>query len=111
MLPTHDASLDVFASSSLVQFAAFLLIGAVVGWLLNDPLHGGACCPPIAIIGVCGAWIGGEAAVLIGRVDRGGWNEFAAAVIGAMALAWFWRRHHAPVSPLDRDIAARPPHA
>lgn len=111
MLPIPDAAIGLSASSSLFQFAAFLLMGALVGWLLNDPLHGGPCCAPLAIVGVCGAWIGGEFAVLFGRAARGGWNDFAAAFLGAAALAYVWRRRHAPETHFDQDIAARGPHA
>jgi uncharacterized membrane protein YeaQ/YmgE (transglycosylase-associated protein family) len=111
MLPISDAAIGLSASSSLFQFAAFLLMGALVGWLLNDPLHGGACCAPLAIVAVCGAWFGGEFAVLFGRADRGSLNDFAAAFVGAAALAFLWRRRHAPENRFDTDIAARGPRA
>ena len=111
MLAITDAALSVSTSSSPVQFLAFLLMGALVGWLFNDPLHGGACHGTLAVVGVGGAWIGGEVACLLGRVDRGGWDDFAAAFFGAAALAYLWRRHHAPVNSFDQDVAAQERHA
>jgi uncharacterized membrane protein YeaQ/YmgE (transglycosylase-associated protein family) len=111
MLAITDAAFGVSSSSSPVQFAVFLLMGALVGWLFNDPLHGAPCCLALAIVGVCGAWIGGEIACLLGRVDRGGWDDFIAALVGAAALAYLWRRHHPPEMTFDEDIAARRSHA
>lgn len=111
MLAITDAAFGVSASSAPIQFAAFLLMGGLVGWLFNDPRHGGACHATLAVVGVGGAWIGGEVACLLGRVDRGGWNDFAAALFGAAALAYLWRRHHAPEPATDVQIAMRPPHA
>jgi uncharacterized membrane protein YeaQ/YmgE (transglycosylase-associated protein family) len=111
MLAITNAAFGVSSSSSLVQFIAFLLMGAFVGWLFNDPRHGAPCCLALAIVGVCGAWLGGEIACLLGRVDRGGWDDFAAAMAGAAALAYLWRRHHPPEIALDGDIAARRSHA
>lgn len=111
MLAITDAALGVSASSSPIQFMAFLLMGAFVGWLFNDPLHGGACHATLAVVGVGGAWIGGEIACLLGRVDRGGMDDFAAAFLGAAALAYLWRRHHAPELAVDPHIAIHRPRA
>jgi uncharacterized membrane protein YeaQ/YmgE (transglycosylase-associated protein family) len=111
MLAITDAAFGVSSSSSLVQFVVFLLMGALVGWLFNDPLHGAPCCLGLAIIGVCGAWIGGEIACLLGRVERGGWDQFSSAMIGAAALAYLWRRHHPPETTFNGDIAAPGSHA
>lgn len=91
------------ATASLVQFAAFLLMGAAAGWLLARSHERKKWSAPLAMIGVCGAWMGAELACLFGQVDRGGAEQFLAALIGAGGLAYAWRRYHPnDVSELER---------
>jgi len=89
-----NAALGAAAGSSFFQFAAFLMIGAAVGWLMVRPRRLHECSASLPMIGVCGAWLGAEMACLIGQAQRGGGGMFLAALIGALGLAWFWRRHH-----------------
>ncbi|WP_363348394.1 hypothetical protein [Methylocystis echinoides] len=102
-----DAALGASASSPHVQFAAFVLIGLAVGWVLvcARPLRLRALSPAVAIMGVCGAWLGSEAACLLGQVPRGGGVALAGGLIGAAALCYAWRRRH-PERPDGPDHIA-----
>ncbi len=100
-----DAALGASASSLHVQFAAFLIMGLAAGWLLGQPRRWGVWSPTLAIMGVCGAWLGAEVACLIGQAARGGATEFAAASLGAAGLAYAWRRRHPPSSDRKDHIA------
>lgn len=100
-----DAALGASASSLHVQFAAFVIMGLAVGWGLGQSGRWGGWSPTLAIMGVCGAWLGAEMACLIGQATRGGATEFAAAFLGAAALAYAWRRRHPPLSERPDHIA------
>lgn len=69
-------------------------MGLAIGWLLGAPRRAGHWSPALAIMGVCGAWLGAETACLIGQAARGSATEFVAALLGAAALAYAWRRRH-----------------
>lgn len=88
------AALGASVASSLLQFVAFVFLGASAGWLMTRPRRLRDCSASLPMIGVCGAWLGAEVACLFGQAQRGGGEMFAAALIGALGLAWLWRRHH-----------------
>lgn len=105
------AALGVPASSPYVQFAAFLMMGLAVSWLFEQPRGLSSWSPSLAMIGVCGAWLGAEFAYLIGQAERGGEEQFLAALIGAAALAHAWRRFHPRSSDDGHDVAIQRSHA
>ncbi len=100
-----DAALGAPASSPHVQFAAFLFMGLAVGWALGQSRRWAGWSPTLAIMGVCGAWLGAETTCLIGQATRGSASEFVGAFLGAAALAYAWRRRHPP-SPNPPDEIA-----
>lgn len=106
-----DPAFGVSASSSLVQFLGFLFIGMAAGWALSLPARRSAVAAPLAIIGVCGAWFGAEAAHLFGQASSGDASEYTAAMVGAAALAYAWRRFHPPTPERGRGVAIHEPHA
>lgn len=100
-----SAALRAMASSPYAQFVAFLIMGLAVGWLLCGPGWARTWSATLAIMGVCGAWLGAEIACLIGQADRGSASEFVAALLGAGALVIAWRRRH-PHRPDGSDHIA-----
>ncbi|MDJ0447990.1 hypothetical protein [Methylocystis sp. JR02] len=103
---------EAFSASALfpcVQFVSFLAIGAMVGWLLARPRRRAGWSSSLSMIGVCGAWMGAEFAHLFRQAEHGSADELAAAAIGALWLAYAWRRLH-PVEAGD-DIAIHQSHA
>lgn len=100
-----EAVAGASATSLNVQFVAYLLIGMCVGWLLTRPCRWNSWCTSLALVGVCGAWLGAEVAHLFGQAESGSAHQFVAALIGAGALAYFWRRLHP--RPDEGDVAIR----
>lgn len=81
----------------------------MVGWLLARPRGRAGWSSSLSMIGVCGAWMGAEFAHLFRQAEHGSADELAAAAIGALWLAYAWRRLH-PVEAGD-DIAIHQSHA
>ena len=103
-----DAAIGASASYNL-QFLAYLLMGLLVGWVLTQPRKWGPAFTSLALVGVCGAWLGAEFAHLFGQAERGGSGQFSAAIIGSVAFAYTWRRLHR--SRRGPDVAMGPPQA
>jgi uncharacterized membrane protein YeaQ/YmgE (transglycosylase-associated protein family) len=101
------AALGASASSLHVQFAAFLVIGVAVSWLLGRMHPRTGLSPALAIMGVGGAWLGAEVSCLFGQAQRGGAVALAAGLLGALALACAWRRYHPEGAEGSRHIAVR----
>lgn len=102
---------DATASSAPMQFLAFLVIGFAVGGFFAWPRRWSSASTPLAVIAVCGAWLGGEFACLFGEAEKGGLNQFVVALMGAGALAYAWRRFHPPSRDEATDIAMPGSHA
>ncbi|KAF2992144.1 hypothetical protein MJC1_00516 [Methylocystis sp. MJC1] len=109
MWATFDEAFSASALFACVQFITFLAIGAMVGWLLSRPRRWASWSSALSMIGVCGAWTGAEFAHLIGQAEHGSADELAAAAIGALGLAYAWRRLHP--SETGEDIAIHQSHA
>lgn len=90
-----DATFGANGSAHL-QFLVFVMLGMSVGWMLARPCGWSCWAATLLIIGVSGAWLGAQAACLIGQVDRGGAVQFAASVVGAGVLTYAWRWLHPP---------------
>ncbi len=99
------AALGASASSLHVQFAAFVIMGLAVGGALGRARSHWAWSPALAIMGVCGAWLGAEVYCLFGQAERGSGSEFVAAFLGALWLAYVWRRYHPEAQDERTDIA------
>ncbi|WP_457796699.1 hypothetical protein [Methylocystis sp. S23] len=111
MTATIDAALGASQYASFVHFLAFLIIGVIVGGLLAQPREICAWTFSLAMMGVCGAWLGAEFAHLFGQVESGGANQLIAASVGAWALVYVWRRMRRPAPSPDAGVAIQPPHA
>jgi uncharacterized membrane protein YeaQ/YmgE (transglycosylase-associated protein family) len=99
------------ALSALVEFLVYVVMGVSAGWLLARPRRMNPWFTSLALVGVCGAWLGAEIAHLFGQAPRGGSEQFVAALIGAGALAYAWRKWH-PRPPSDGvDVAIHRRHA
>jgi hypothetical protein len=98
-----DAALGANGSVHL-QFLIFAILGMSVAWILARPCVWGSWLTTLLVIGVSGAWLGGEAACLIGQADRGGAAQVGAAMAGAGLLAYAWRWLH-PRPQAAGDIA------
>ncbi|RDK05012.1 GlsB/YeaQ/YmgE family stress response membrane protein [Cupriavidus lacunae] len=74
-------------------FIAWLVIGAVAGWLAGVLVKGGGFGLVVDIIvGIVGAFIGGWLAGLLGMSLGGGWvGSIITAVIGAVILLFVIR--------------------
>ena len=88
-----DAVFGVNGSAHL-QFLVYVFLGMSVGWALSRPCAWSCWLTTVLMIGVSGAWLGAEAACLIGQADRGGLVQLAAAATGAGALVYAWRWLH-----------------
>lgn len=89
-----DAALGASAVTSLVRFATFLILGVGTGWVLAGRARWRRWPGALAVMGVCGAWMGAEAACLFGQAEMGSQTALLAAILGAVGLACAWRRHH-----------------
>lgn len=92
--------------SAHLQFLVFVFLGVSVGWILARPSGWSCWRTTLLVVGVSGAWLGGEFACLIGQAPRGGPGQVLSAMAGAAALAYAWRWLHP-----RPDIAADPPRA
>jgi uncharacterized membrane protein YeaQ/YmgE (transglycosylase-associated protein family) len=101
-----DTALSASAVTSLAYFLAFLILGGAVGWLMAGPARRRHWSASLAIVGVCGAWMGAEFACLFGQAQMGSEQTMVAAVAGAVGLAYAWRRHHPEPSPGDERRVA-----
>jgi uncharacterized membrane protein YeaQ/YmgE (transglycosylase-associated protein family) len=80
-----------------LQFIVYLLVGLAVAGVLAWPARGddrSTRFRVLGVLGVCGAWFGAEAAHLFGQVPQGGAPHFLSALVGALGLAYLWRRWH-----------------
>lgn len=100
-----DSALGASALSCIVRFLVFLILGGAVGWLLAGPVRWRHWPSSLAIVGVCGAWMGAEFAHLFGQAEMGSEQTLVAAVAGSVALAYAWRRHHPEAPGKDRRVA------
>ncbi|QGM98784.1 hypothetical protein [Methylocystis parvus] len=100
------------AYGAFFLFPFLMIIGAAIGCALARPLRLCAWTTSLAMMGVCGAWMGAEVAYLFGRVEIGGVHQFLAAVVGAGLFAYVWRRAHQPVAvDPDSGVALHEPPA
>jgi hypothetical protein len=98
--------------ASCIEFAVLLGIGLAAGWLFARPRKWSSHFGSLAVVSVCGAWMGAEFAHLFGRVDWDGAEGLASATLGAVALAYAWRRlHPPPESDAGEGVAIHQPHA
>jgi uncharacterized membrane protein YfcA len=95
-----DSALGASALSCVVRFLVFVILGGVVGWLLAGPIRWRHWPASLAVIGICGAWLGAEFAHLFGQAEMGSEQTLLAALLGSVGLAYVWRRHH-PEPPDD----------
>ncbi|MGJ0505706.1 MAG: hypothetical protein ACR652_00955 [Methylocystis sp.] len=93
-----DAAQGAPVVSCVVQFFVFLALGGAVGWVFSGVRLWRAWSASLAIVGVCGAWMGAEFARLFGQAQSGSQPTLVAAVIGALGLGYAWRRHHPQTS-------------
>lgn len=100
-----DSALGVSALTSLAYFLSFLILGGAVGWLMAGPARRRHWPASLAIVGVCGAWMGAEFTCLLGQAQMGSQQTMVAAVAGAVGLAYAWRRYHPEPSGDDRRVA------
>ncbi|MEP9347407.1 GlsB/YeaQ/YmgE family stress response membrane protein [Xanthobacter sp. KR7-225] len=74
-----------------VGFFSMLLIGVIAGWVaerITDSNHG---LLTNLIVGVAGAFVGGELGALLNIQVFGFFRTLVAAIIGAIILLWAWR--------------------
>ncbi len=100
-----DSALGASAVSCVVRFLVFLILGGAVGWLLAGPDRWRQWPASLAIVGVCGAWMGAEFAHLFGQAEMGSEQTLVAALAGAVGLAYAWRRHHPAAAGDGRRVA------
>ncbi len=100
-----DSAPGASALSCLVLFLVFLILGGGAGWLLAGPIRWRQWPTSLSIVGVGGAWMGAEFAHLVGQAEMGSEPTIIAALIGAVALTYAWRRRH-PEAPDDGDHIA-----
>jgi hypothetical protein len=99
-------------ASACVEFIVLLAIGIAVCGLLARPRRWSAHLGALAVMGVCGAWMGMEFAHLFGQAEWDAPKGLAAASFGAVGLAYLWRRlHPPPASDGGGDIAIHRSHA
>lgn len=94
------------------SFPLFLLlfaIGVLSGCVFARPLKPCAWTASLAMMGVCGAWLGAEFAYLFGQAAPGGGEQLVVAALGGGALAYAHRRAHRRVVDPDSDIALSGP--
>jgi hypothetical protein len=112
MSTTIMGALGVSAFSACIEFTAFFAIGLAAGLLLARPRSWSSHLGSLAVVGVCGAWMGAESAYLFGRAEWGGPEGLLAASLGAVGLAYLWRRlHPAPGSDAGGRVAIHQSHA
>jgi uncharacterized membrane protein YeaQ/YmgE (transglycosylase-associated protein family) len=111
MQPIFDAAFGAGVLSEPVEFLAYLVMGVLVGWLMARPCGVNPWFASLALMGVCGAWMGAEFAYLFGQAPRGGSEQFLAAMIGAGALAHAWRKWHPRPALESSGIAVHQRHA
>jgi uncharacterized membrane protein YeaQ/YmgE (transglycosylase-associated protein family) len=111
MTATIDAALGASEFAFFIHFLVFLVTGGAAGFLFASPRRWDASTCSLAIIGVCGAWLGAEFAHLFGWVESGGAYQLLAAAAGACGLVYAWRRAHRPAPDPDAVIAIHEPHA
>ncbi len=96
---------------SCIEFIVFLVIGLAAGWLFAGPHRWSSHFSSLAVVSVCGAWMGAEFAHLFGRADWDGAGGLAAAMLGSVGLAYAWRRLHPPPLKAGEIIVIHHPHA
>jgi uncharacterized membrane protein YeaQ/YmgE (transglycosylase-associated protein family) len=79
-------------------FIAFLILGVSAAWVMAFPPRWDGRSAVMSIVGVSGAWFGAEVARLFGQAPQGGAEQFLAALIGALGLAYVWGRLNPPNS-------------
>jgi uncharacterized membrane protein YeaQ/YmgE (transglycosylase-associated protein family) len=90
-----------------LQFMVYLTLGlsaaAVLAWRAR-PDERSAAFSVLGVLGVCGGWFGGGIARLFGQVPQGGAHHLLSALLGALGLAYLWRRWHPSDAPQRHSL-------
>lgn len=80
-----------FLSQPGVGFFSMIVIGIIAGWIAERITESDHGLLTNLLIGIAGAFVGGELAALLNIEVFGFFRTLIAAVIGAIILLWAWR--------------------
>ncbi|MBB6309737.1 GlsB/YeaQ/YmgE family stress response membrane protein [Xanthobacter tagetidis] len=80
-----------FLSQPGVGFFSMILIGVIAGWVAERITESNHGLLTNLIVGVAGAFVGGELASLLNIEVFGFFRTLVAAIVGAIILLWAWR--------------------
>ncbi|MGR7997044.1 GlsB/YeaQ/YmgE family stress response membrane protein [Xanthobacter sp. ZOL 2024] len=86
-----NAETYAFLNQPGVGFFSMIVIGIIAGWVaerVTDSSHG---LLTNLIVGIAGAFVGGEFATLLNIPVFGFFRTLIAAIVGAIVVLWVWR--------------------
>lgn len=86
-----DQQTYAFLSQPGVGFFSMILIGIIAGWVAERITESNHGLLTNLIVGVAGAFVGGELASLLNIPVFGFFRTLVAAIIGAIIVLWLWR--------------------
>ncbi|MFS8038375.1 GlsB/YeaQ/YmgE family stress response membrane protein [Xanthobacter sp. AM11] len=86
-----DQQTYAFLNQPGVGFFSMIIIGIIAGWVAERITESNHGLLTNLLIGVAGAFVGGELASLANIPVFGFFRTLIAAIVGAILLLWLWR--------------------
>jgi len=86
-----DQQSYAFLSQPGVGFFTMIIIGLIAGWIAERVTESNHGLLTNLLIGIAGAFVGGELASLVNIPVFGFFRTLIAATVGAIILLWAWR--------------------
>lgn len=86
----HDPAY-AFLGQQGVGFFSMILIGLIAGWIAERITESNHGLLTNLLVGIAGAFVGGELAALLNIEVFGFFRTLVAAIVGAIVLLWVWR--------------------
>jgi uncharacterized membrane protein YeaQ/YmgE (transglycosylase-associated protein family) len=83
---------QAFFGNPGVGFLSMLLIGAIAGWIAEKATESNHSIFTNILVGIAGAFVGGELASVLNIPVFGFFRTLAAATVGAILILFVWHR-------------------
>ncbi|MGE4372732.1 MAG: GlsB/YeaQ/YmgE family stress response membrane protein [Xanthobacter sp.] len=80
-----------FLNQPGVGFFSMIIIGLLAGWIAERVTESNHGLLTNLIVGILGAFVGGELAAFVNIPVFGFFRTLVAAIVGAIILLWVWR--------------------